>query len=50
LLGKNTTYELLKYHKLGIPKYDSLHKPYPMGDVSLSDELFENLKIIANSI
>lgn len=37
-------YELLKYHKLGQPKYDSLHRIYPMGDVELDSEKFEAIK------
>ncbi|MGN1202153.1 MAG: glycyl-radical enzyme activating protein [Eubacterium sp.] len=49
-LGGNTEYELLKYHKLGIPKYESLHRDYPMGNLELSDEIFEELKRLANNI
>ncbi len=41
---KNIRYELLKYHKLGVPKYESLHRMYPMGDADLDDEIFEELK------
>lgn len=37
-------YELLKYHKLGQPKYDSLHRMYPMGNVELDSEKFEDIK------
>ena len=37
-------YELLKYHKLGQPKYDSLHRAYPMGEVKLDSEKFEKIK------
>lgn len=40
----NVRYELLKYHRLGEGKYESLHRRYPMGDVMLDDDLFENLK------
>ena len=40
----NVRYELLKYHKLGIPKYESLKREYPMGDAKLDDELYERLK------
>lgn len=47
-LGDNTEYELLKYHKLGIPKYQSLHREYPMGEVELSDDLYMGLIEIAN--
>ncbi|SEA21190.1 pyruvate formate lyase activating enzyme [Pseudobutyrivibrio sp. ACV-2] len=41
---KNVRYELLKYHRLGEPKYISLHRTYPMKEVELSDEVFELLK------
>lgn len=37
-------YELLKYHKLGEPKYISLHRSYPMGNASLDDSKFQELK------
>lgn len=37
-------YELLKYHKLGLPKYASLHRNYPMGDAELDDDLFNALR------
>ena len=40
----NVRYELLKYHKLGEPKYQSLHRSYPMGEETLSEELFKELK------
>lgn len=43
-LGENTEYELLKYHRLGQPKYESLHRDYPLGDVQLSEEIFSALK------
>ena len=38
-------YELLKYHRLGLPKYESLHRKYPMGDVELEDEKFKKIKM-----
>lgn len=38
-------YELLKYHRLGLPKYESLHRKYPMGDVELDDEKFKRIKM-----
>lgn len=41
----NCEYELLKYHRLGLPKYDSLHREYPMGDVELDDEKFKKIKM-----
>ena len=47
-LGGNTEYELLKYHKLGIPKYESLHRTYLMGDAELDDELYFGLIEVAN--
>ena len=37
-------YEMLKYHRLGLSKYRSLHREYPMGDVELSEERFRELK------
>ena len=40
----NVRYELLKYHRLGESKYESLHRAYPMGDRKLDDEAFEKLK------
>jgi pyruvate formate lyase activating enzyme len=40
----STDYELLKYHKLGMPKYESLRREYPMGDVALEDGKFEELQ------
>ena len=47
-LGGNTEYELLKYHRLGMPKYQSLHREYPMGEVELDDELYLGLIEVAN--
>lgn len=40
----NVRYELLKYHRLGLPKYESLNREYPMGDALLDEILFEKLK------
>ncbi len=37
-------YELLKYHRLGESKYESLHREYPMGDVDISKEKMKLLK------
>lgn len=37
-------YELLKYHRLGLSKYQALKRPYPMGGVELSQARFEALK------
>ncbi len=47
LQGKGTsaiTYEPLKYHRLGLPKYESLHREYEMGDAELDSEVFEEIK------
>lgn len=44
---KAVEYELLKYHKLGLPKYESLGREYPMGDAELSEERFSELKRFA---
>ena len=41
---ENVRYELLKYHRLGESKYDSLQRDYPMGKVEISDETFNGLK------
>ncbi|MDO4490836.1 MAG: glycyl-radical enzyme activating protein [Lachnospiraceae bacterium] len=43
-------YELLKYHRLGEPKYQSLHREYPMGQVTLSEQEFEGLKACVRNI
>lgn len=40
-------YELLKYHRFGLPKYESLFRPYLLGDVELEQEKFEHLKQFA---
>ena len=40
----NVRYELLKYHRLGESKYESLHRTYPMGEVTLEDSLFKELQ------
>lgn len=41
---ENVRYELLKYHRLGESKYDSLQRDYPMGKAELSDETFNRLR------
>ncbi|MBR1623617.1 MAG: glycyl-radical enzyme activating protein [Pseudobutyrivibrio sp.] len=45
-IGKrnNVRYELLKYHRLGEPKYCTLQRTYPMKDVTLDDDLFDALR------
>ncbi|MBQ7370674.1 MAG: glycyl-radical enzyme activating protein [Blautia sp.] len=43
----NTTYELLPYHRYGEGKYAALGRTYPMGDLILSKENFEQLKEIS---
>ncbi|ORT99125.1 Pyruvate formate-lyase activating enzyme [Anaerovibrio sp. JC8] len=43
-------WELLKYHRLGLPKYASLHRPYPMGEVELPQDKFEELHRLADSL
>lgn len=40
-------YELLRYHRFGIPKYNSLNRTYPMSDIELSDETFNALESFA---
>lgn len=40
----NVRYELLKYHRLGEPKYASLRRSYPLGRRELSEEKMEVLK------
>ncbi len=46
--NKTDEYEILKYHKLGLPKYISLGREYPMGDAVLSEEKYIELKEFAN--
>jgi len=43
-------YEMLKYHRLGLSKYESLHRDYPMGDVELTEERFQELKRAVNGL
>ena len=45
--GIGADFELLKYHRLGLPKYESLHRQYPMGNAELSDEKFHELESYA---
>lgn len=37
-------YELLRYHKLGQPKYESLNRIYPMGEADLDEKTFRKLE------
>ena len=39
-------YELLPYHRLGTQKYESMGKPYELGDVALDSNRFLDLKDI----
>ncbi|WP_191018001.1 glycyl-radical enzyme activating protein [Treponema zioleckii] len=43
-LGGKTEHELLQYHRLGKPKYESLHRTYELGNAMLSDERFIRLR------
>ena len=44
----NTEYELLAYHRMGLPKYQYLCKPYPMDGVdNLDQETFARLRKFA---
>lgn len=41
-------YELLKYHRYGVVKYDYLGKTYQLDEMDLGDEKFNQLKLIAS--
>jgi pyruvate formate lyase activating enzyme len=41
--GDNLKWELLKYHRLGLPKYQSLRRNYELGEAELSQERFDSL-------
>lgn len=41
---ENAHYELLKYHRFGEAKYESLQRNYPMENAELDTGLFEELK------
>lgn len=47
--GKALQWELLKYHRLGLPKYASLRRCYEMGAAELSEERFQWLRRRARS-
>ena len=49
-LGGNIKWELLRYHRLGLPKYEMLGREYSMGDAELEKELFERLHENAKEI
>ena len=40
----NTQLELLKYHRLGVSKYEALGREYEMGDLVLSEEKFKHFQ------
>ncbi len=40
----NVRYELLRYHRLGEPKYASLHREYSLGKRELTEECMERLR------
>lgn len=46
----NLEWELLKYHRLGVSKYEALHREYPMGKVELTQEKFSELKSVASFV
>lgn len=45
----NLEWELLKYHRLGVPKYEALHREYPMGKAELPEERFQELRAAAKA-
>ncbi len=46
----NVEYELLPYHRLGTQKYINMGRDYPLGDVSLENDLFLELREIGRQI
>lgn len=49
LKSDSLTWELLRYHRLGLPKYESLAREYPMGDAELPAEQFSALQALAKT-
>lgn len=49
-LQMGAEHELLQYHSMGRSKYESLGRPYPMADVSLSDDRFATLQKFVSSL
>lgn len=43
-------WELLPYHRLGVPKYKALHREYPMGEAGLSTARFQELQTLAKAM
>ena len=46
-LGGSVKWELLRYHRLGLPKYEMLGRDYPMGSTELDKDLFDRLHVLA---
>lgn len=46
----NVKWELLRYHRLGLPKYSSLDREYPMGESDLSAEKYNSLRALAREL
>lgn len=40
----NVSYELLKFHRFGVPKYEALGRKCTVAEANLDDDLFEELK------
>lgn len=49
-LRANIQYELLRYHRMGQPKYGYLARRYPYEGKKLDDEKFKKLEDIANAL
>ncbi len=50
LKGTALKWELLRYHRLGLPKYQSLDRKYPMGDADMTQEQFDILHRYAKTL